>query len=33
MRLYCACLHNSVGNGYFEKKLADLKKVWREKTE
>ena len=32
-RLYQACLASGVDNGYFEKKIADLERVWKKKTE
>ena len=32
-RLYQACLAEDVDKEYFEKKLAELEKVWKEKTE
>jgi hypothetical protein len=32
-RLYQACLTSGVDNVYFEKKIADLEQVWKEKTE
>jgi len=33
LRLYTFCVESGVDNGYFETKVADLKEVWRNRTE
>jgi WD40 repeat protein len=33
LRLYRACVDSGLDNAYFEKKLADLEAVWKDKTE